>query len=222
MKKFFRNNGLSLVLMGFFFLFWMGQALTGRLQYNEDRKEQGRPPLGMAEYLRSNHFWEATGENWESEFLQMSAYVCLTVFLFQKGSSESKDPDDTAPQDEDPRVHAGKPGVPWPVNRGGWVLKLYENSLLLAFLMLFLSSAALHAAAGARLYSEEQIAHGEPAVTFMEYVQSSRYWFESFQNWQSEFLAMGAMVVVSIFLRQRGSPESKPVAARMDQTGDED
>jgi len=222
MKLSFRNYGLSIVLLSLFLLFWIGQACVGRMQYNEERVEHGLPPMPMGEYLHSSHFWEATGENWESEFLQMSAYVFLTIFLFQKGSSESKDPDEESPQDKDPRTERSKLDAPWPVRRGGWVLKLYENSLTLAFVSLFLASVAVHAAGGVKLFNEEQLALGKPTETFVGYLQTSRFWFESFQNWQSEFLAMGSMVILSIFLRQRGSPESKPVAAGMSQTGDED
>lgn len=221
-KSFFRNHGLSIVLLGFFFAFWVGQMIVGRLEYNEEREERGLPTLAVREYLQSSHFWEATGENWESEFLQMSAYVLFTAFLFQKGSSESKDPDEESAQDKDPRTERTKPDAPWPVRRGGWILRLYENSLTLAFAALFLGSAALHAAGGRRLYNEEQIALGKETVSFVGYLETSRFWFESLQNWQSEFLAMSAMVILSIFLRQRGSPESKPVAAGMWETGDED
>lgn len=220
--KFFRNSGLSIVLLAIFLLFWAAQALVGRLEYNEERAARKQMPLTMPEYLCSSHFLEATGENWESEFLQMSAYVILTIFLFQKGSSESKDPDQKSPQDKDPRTDRNKPGVPWPVRRGGWVLTIYENSLSIAFVLLFLGAMALHAAGGMKLYNEEQISKGKETVTYWGYFQSTRFWFESFQNWQSEFLAIGSMVILSISLRQRGSPESKPVAARMWQTGDED
>lgn len=222
MKLTFRNFGLSLVLLSLFLACWIAQAVVGRLEYNEEREERGQPPQAMGDYLHSSHFWEATGENWESEFLQMGAYVLLTIFLFQKGSSESKDPDRESPQDKDPRHERDKPDAPWPVRRGGWILKLYENSLALAFAVLFLGAIAIHAAGGVRLYNEEQLALGKNAITCVEYLQTPRFWFESFQNWQSEFLAIGAMVILSIFLRQRGSPESKPVAAAMSQTGDED
>jgi hypothetical protein len=221
-KKLFRNNGLSIVLGTFFVLFLAGQTIAGRLDYNKERKQQNLAPLDFPHYFASAHFFEATMENWESEFLQMAAYVFLTVFLYQKGSSESKDPDRKAPQDDDPREKRTKQGVPWPVQRGGWVLKLYEHSLGLAFAFLFFVSISGHAISGARLYSEEQIASGEAPVTTMDYIRTPRFWFESLQNWQSEFLAIGSMVVLSIFLRQRGSPESKPVAARMWQTGDEE
>jgi len=222
MKKFLRNNGLSIVLLALFLIFWIAQAAVGRLEYNEEREERGLPALAMGEYLHSSHFWEATGENWESEFLQMAAYIVLTVFLFQKGSSESKNPDEKSPQDKDPRTECNKPDAPWPVKRGGFILSLYENSLGVAFALLFLTAVLIHAAGGTRLYNEEQLALGKEAVTFGGYLQTPRFWFESFQNWQSEFLAIASMVILSIFLRQRGSPESKPVAAGINETGDED
>jgi hypothetical protein len=221
-KKFFRNNGLSIVLLTFFLACWGGQTLVGRAEYNKEREDRGLLPVTTAEYLCSSHFWEATGENWESEFLQMAAYVLLTVFLFQKGSSESKDPDKLSPQDKDPREERDKPDAPWPVKRGGWVLKLYENSLLIAFLLLFIASAAIHAAGGMRLYNEEQLGLGKPPVDLSQYLTTPQFWFESLQNWQSEFLAIASMVLLSVFLRQRGSPESKPVAAGMSETGEED
>ena len=220
-NSFFRNNGLTIVLLALFLVFWVAQAFVGRLEYNEEREERGQTPVTLGEYVGSSHFWEATGENWESEFLQMSAYVFLTIFLFQKGSSESKDPDKDTPQDKDPRAERDKPDAPWPVRRGGLWLKLYENSLVLVFVLLFLGSVVIHAIGGAHLYNEEQVAHGKETVSVLGYLETSRFWFESFQNWQSEFLAIGAMVVLSIFLRQRGSPESKPVAATMSDTGSE-
>jgi hypothetical protein len=147
----------------------------------------------------------------------------LTVYLFQKGSSESKDPDEEEAVDRDPRLSKDKPDAPWPVRRGGLVLKLYENSLALAFLLLFLGSFLLHAVGGAREYNQDQLEHGQggQALSAFEYMGTSQFWFESLQNWQSEFLAIWAMVVFSIWLRQRGSPESKPVDAPHSQTGSE-
>ena len=220
MKRFWRNNGLSIVMLGLFFVaFIVGQALSGWLENNEDRTQHGRPTQTFAEYLTSAHFAEATMENWESEFLQMGVFVLFTVFLYQKGSAESKDPEKREEVDRDPRNVCDKRNVPWPVRRGGWVLKLYENSLSLAFFVLFLVSFLLHAASGRLEYNEEQLLHGAPAVSLGGYMSSSRFWFESFQNWQSEFLAIGCMVVFSIYLRQRGSPESKPVDAPHSETG---
>jgi hypothetical protein len=148
--------------------------------------------------------------------------VILTVFLFQKGSSESKKLDEKEPVDRDPRKRRDKSQAPGPVRRGGWVLKLYENSLSLAFLLLFLISFAMHALGGAAEYNQEQAEHGEPSrLSALQYMGTSRFWFESMQNWQSEFLAIASMVLLSIVLRQRGSPESKPVDAPHSETGSE-
>jgi len=193
MKKFFRNNGLSLVLGTLFLLFWTGQAVTGWQVHNEDQLSHGRIGTGFVQYLGSGHFWQATGENWESEFLQMGAYVILTCFLFQKGSAESNDPD--GPPDPEPR-------------RKGFISR---NSLSLAFLVLFLMSFAVHATGGLVEWNEERAAHGEPPETLTGFLKDPEFWFQSFQNWQSEFLAVLSIVVLSIFLRQHGSPESKKV-----------
>jgi len=219
--SFLRNNGLSIVWLGLFFVcFIAGQTLFGRLEYNEDQREHGRPEVTFAQYLTTPHFVEATMENWESEFLQMFLFVTLTAFLYQKGSAESKKLDQSEAVDRDPRDAPIKKSTPWPVKKGGVVLKIYENSLSLAFLMLFLTCFLLHAASGARNYNEEQRDHGKTTeLSTLQYLGTSRFWFESFQNWQSEFLAVGSMVLLSIWLRQRGSPESKPVDASHDQTG---
>jgi len=214
-----RENGLSLVLFLFFLIFLVGQSVTGHREYNSERREHGQPAVNYAEYLASSHFAEATFENWESEFLQMGVYVLFTVFLFQKGSSESKRIGVKEVVDAEPKSPPAE-DAPWPVRKGGLALALYRHSLSLAFLLLFFVSFALHAAGGAREYSEEQVLHGGEAVSTLEYVATARFWFESFQNWQSEFLAIGAMVVLSIFLRQQGSPESKPVDAPHGETGD--
>ena len=220
MKRFWRNNGLSVVMLGMFFLlFIFGQAYSGWLEDNEDRVEHGQRRQPLSTYLTSAHFAEATMENWESEFLQMGVFVLFTVFLYQKGSAESKDPDKREEVDRDPRRVRDKSGAPWPVRRGGWILKLYENSLSLAFFFLFAVSFILHAVSGRLQFNEEQALHGAPAVSLGGYMTNSRFWFESFQNWQSEFLAIGCMVVFSIYLRQKGSPESKPVDAPHSKTG---
>jgi Domain of unknown function (DUF6766) len=216
---FFRNNGLSIVLITFFGLILLAQAITGNLEENEDRAAHVLAPLSFAAYLASPHFLEATMENWESEFLQMGVFVILTAFLFQKGSAESKDPAGGEEVNRDPTRAREKPSAPWPVRRGGWVLKLYQNSLSLAFLVLFLVSLFFHGLGGHKQYNEEQALHGQPMVSFLGYFGTSRFWFESFQNWQSEFLAIASMVVLTIFLRQKGSPESKPVDASHSETG---
>ena len=222
MQKVLRENGLSIVFGLLFFLTLIGQAAAGLYTHNEEQLEHGQPALDFLSYLGSSHFLEAVAENWESEFLQMFAFVLLTAFLFQKGSAESKDPDEEEPVDRDPRKSRKKKDAPWPVRKGGLILTLYEYSLSLAFLLLFVISFALHAVGGAAEYNQNQREHGSTeVVSTMEYMGTSRFWFESFQNWQSEFLAVGAMVVLSIFLRQRGSPESKPVDSPHSDTGAE-
>ena len=221
MRRFFYENGLSIVLFVLFALTLLGQSFTGWSEYNDDQQQHGQPSVGYAEYLSTGHFIEATFENWESEFLQMAAFVVLTAFLYQKGSAESREPG--AISEEDPRLlREDLPAdAPWPVRRGGWVLKLYENSLALAFALLFVLSLLLHAYGGAEEYNQEHFEHGGAGqrLTALGYMTTSRFWFESFQNWQSEFLSVFAMVVLTIFLRQRSSPESKPVHAPHSETG---
>jgi hypothetical protein len=198
----------------------IGQTWTGWYAYNDERMDHGETAVSLAAYLGSGHFGEATFENWESEFLQMAFYVVLTVFLYQIGSSESKRPDVLEAVDLDPRGSPARERAPWPVRRGGLILRLYENSLSLVFALLFVLSFSLHAVTGAREYSEQEQTHGRPPAGLVDYATSSQFWFESFQNWQSEFLSLAAMVTFTIFLRQRGSPESKPVDAPVWDTAD--
>jgi hypothetical protein len=218
MRRVLRDNALSLTMFGLFLIFLVGQSVTGYRTSNSDDQEHGRPAQSYARYLTSGAFVEATFENWESEFLQMGAYVLLTAFLLQKGSPESKKPDGEAAA-ADPRAERDNPDAPGPVRRGGLALTVYEHSLSLALFGLFLFSMVLHALGGHAEYNRQQLEHGQAAVSLWGFVTSSEFWFQSMQNWQSEFLAVAALTVLGIFLRQRGSPESKPVAAPHAQTG---
>lgn len=221
MSRFLHQNGLSVALLALFIFSFAGQYMTGWSEYNDDRQTHRELPVTITEYASSGHFIEAVFENWESEFLQMGAYVLLTVFLYQKGSSESKKPDTIERVDVIPEQSKHLPDSPWAVRRGGFALKIYQNSLSVAFFTLFFISFVLHGIGGAKDYNEEQREHHLPPVSTLEYMESSRFWFESFQNWQSEFFSIGLMVVLSIYLRQKGSPESKPVDAAHDETGTE-
>jgi hypothetical protein len=221
MKQIFYRNGLSLVLFGLFILFEVGLSIVGQHHYNQEQQEHGQPPLGYFEYIMSNSFMEATMENWESEFLRMFAYVVLTAFLYQQGSAESRKLDEPEAVDRDPRLADQKDDIPWPVRTGGLVLRLYENSLSLGLFMLFVMSFVLHAVAGAGAYNLEERAHGAETVTVVQYLGTAQFWFESLQNWQSKFFSIGIMVVLSIMLRQRRSPESKPVDSPHRKTGHE-
>jgi hypothetical protein len=219
-QRIWHHHGLSIVLVALFLLSFIGQAWSGWYTYNDEQLAHGEAAISLAEYLGSGHFGEATFENWESEFLQMAFYVLLTVWLYQMGSSESKRPDVIELVDLDPRDSPQKDKAAWPVRRGGVALILYENSLSIAFALLFIVSFTLHGTSGVVAYNEQRAAHGEPPATVGEYMRSSTFWFESFQNWQSEFLSLAAMVGFTIFLRQRGSPESKPVDAPIWETAD--
>jgi hypothetical protein len=204
MKHIFRHHGLSIVLFGLFLLCEGGLSLVGQYRHNQDQREHGQPQLGYLEYLASASFMESTLENWESEFLQMFAFVLLTAFLYQRGSAESRKLDEPEPVDRDPRLADRTAETPWPVRKGGWVLRLYENSLSAGLFLLFALSFVLHAVAGAREYSQQELVHGGNTVTVVQYLATSQFWFESLQNWQSEFFSIGITVVVlSIVLRQR-------------------
>jgi hypothetical protein len=208
-----RDNGLLLACLALFLVFFLGMVVSGRATYSAEQHDHGSAEnVSVGDYLRTGDFVEATFENWESEFLQMGMYVVFTAFLYQKGSSESKPVDKKAPQDADPRKAALTSTTPWPVRQGGFVLRLYEHSLAIAFFVLFFASWALHAVGGAAAYNDEQAQHGQAAVSLWRYVTTAQFWFESMQNWQSEFIAVAAISGLSIFLRQRGSAESKPVA----------
>ena len=218
-RRFLRDHALSLVLGSLFVVFVGAQAGVGFRVYNEEQRDHHEATVGFGTYLTTAHFGEAVFENWESEFLQMGAYVLLTVWLFQRGSAESKAIGEEEAVDEAPERHRHDPDAPWPVRRGGAALWLYRNSLSIAFILLFLASGFAHAATGAREYSADLVAHGGARISTFEYVTRARFWFESFQNWQSEFMSTAVLVVLSIFLRHKGSPESKPAGAANSETG---
>jgi hypothetical protein len=214
-----KDCALTFVLMVMFLVFLVGQLITGRHEYNNEQVEHGGRTVTISEYLSTGHFYEALFENWESEFLQMAVFVLLTTILVQKGSPESRRPGVRELVDVDPRDFADRPDAPWPVRRGGWILRLYQHSLGLAFVALFLVSWVGHALGGFAEYAADQTSHHKLPPTLTDYLASSRFWFESFQNWQSEFLAIASMVWLAVYLRQRYSPESKPVHAPHSETG---
>jgi hypothetical protein len=180
-------------------------------------QDEGGPQASLGQYLTSGHFLQATFENWESEFFQMALFVIFTMFLYQKGSSESKDPEKEEEVDRNP--DPTKEDAPWPVRKGGWVKNVYSHSLCYALIFLFISSFLLHWYGSLKDHNEEQALKGLPLDSATSYLGNSRFWFESFQNWESEFLSIFAMVVLTIFLREKGSPQSKPVDAANSETG---
>lgn len=218
MKTFFRNNSLSITFLALFFVSITGQVKFGMEEYNKDLTEHGVPAVSLNEYFVSGHFIQSTFENWESEFLQMALFVVLTIFLQQKGSSESKDfdKDEEVDRESDPN----RKGAPWPVKTGGWILILYKYSLTIALFSLFIASFILHFYGSLKDENVQLKLNGLPAESVTAYITDSRFWFESFQNWQSEFLSVFAIIVLSIFLRQKGSSQSKPVDAPNMETGE--
>lgn len=218
MIKFIKNNGLSVVFLLLFMLSFWGQLLTGWTQHNKEQLEEGQPAKSMGRYLQSGHFLQSTFENWESEFLQMALFVVLTISLRQKGSSESKSLDEPEAVDREP--DPSKKDAPWAVKKGGWILAVYKHSLTLSLFILFLLSFAVHLYGSLKDENEQLAQKGQPQETLQQYIVDSRFWFESFQNWQSEFLSVFAIIVLSIFLRQKGSSQSKPVDAPHSETGE--
>lgn len=213
-RGFLRDNALSLVLAALFLTSIAGQYAAGLSVLNRERASRGEAPLSGAAYAHDPHFVSATFENWESEFLQMAIYILLTACLRQRGSAESR----ALPGEEPPkRVDPG--ATPWPVVRGGLWRRLYAHSLVIALLALFGSSFAIHWRASWLQTVEERLAEGESSPGFLAYLADSQLWFESFQNWQSEFASVLAVVLLSIVLRERNSPQSKPIEAPHRQTG---
>ncbi len=218
MRKFIHNNSLSIVFLLLFVFTLAGQVFTGLKEYNKEQQEEGQATVTLSTYFTTGHFLESTFENWESEFLQMAFFVVLTIWLYQKGSSESKACEGEEEVDREPDPN--KKGAPWPVRKGGWVLAIYKHSLTIALLLLFVLSFMLHLYGSLKDENQQLAQKGKPLQTLGEYIGGSRFWFESFQNWQSEFLSVFAIIVLSIFLRQMGSPQSKPVDAANDETGE--
>jgi hypothetical protein len=214
--SFLYKNSLSIFFLFLFLITLGGQALTGWRDHNEDLTEKHAQQITLTEYLQTGHFISATFENFESEFLQMAMYVLITIKLRQIGSSESKAIDKEEEVDREPVPHKDSP---WAVKKGGFILALYSNSLSLAFLILFLISWGLHLFGSFTDYNVEQVISHKQKLTIYEFLLEPRFWFETFQNWQSEFLSVFSIVFLTIFLRQKGSPESKPVDAPNMETG---
>lgn len=213
MKRFLRDNGLSLFFFALFVLALLGQSVAGLLRTNQELSEHGQPLETYLSFVFSSDFVVDVAENWQSEFLQFLLFIAATVWLVQRGSPESKKPgDEGVESDEDQMVgpHTPDDGPRW-ARVTGWRRTVYENSLALVMGGIFLMSWLLQSLAGTVVMNEENAQHGEPPVSWTQYLASPEFWDRTLQNWQSEFLAVGTMVAFSIFLRQRGSSESKPV-----------
>jgi hypothetical protein len=221
MRLWVRNNSLSL-FFGLLFLgaLW-GQSVAGHRAFNEEQRAHEEATVSYVRYLVSSDFGQAVMENWQSEYLQFALLILATIWLIQRGSNESKPPADVgleSPRKQLIGEHAQRNSPRW-AKLDDWRTRLYSNSLLLVMAFVFLSSWAAQSVTGWTHYNEDQRMHGEPVVSWAGYIGRPDFWEKTLQNWQSEFLAVGTMAVFTIYLRQRGSPESKPVGAPHDQTG---
>ena len=210
-----RDNALSLLFGALFVLALCGQAIAGWQENNELLAQHGRPAEPLSQFVTSSEFVVDVAENWQSEFLQFFLFIVATIWLVQRGSPESKKPGDEGPGSDKEQLvgeHAQPDSPEWARSRGIREV-IFSNSLLIVMGVVFVLSWLAQSLAGTVVMSSENAEHGEPPVTWAEYVVSPDFWDRTLQNWQSEFLAVGAMIALSIFLRQRGSSESKPVGA---------
>jgi hypothetical protein len=221
MRRFARENSLSLVFLAFFLLALAGQAFAGWHDFNDEALAHHEPTISLGRYLTSSSYGNAVLENWQSEYLQFTLYILLTVWFVQRGSPESKELDKQGGEsDEDQLIgHHAKPDSPRWARLGDWRTRVYSNSLVLLMTTIWLLSWFGQSVTGWSEFNSEQLTHNEHTVNWLGYLGTANFWESTLQNWQSEFLAVGSMAVFSIYLRQRGSPESKPVGAPHDATG---
>jgi membrane protein implicated in regulation of membrane protease activity len=215
LRAFARGNSLSIFFLVIFLGALAGQAVAGHNLFNEDAVLHGEQQVSMWRYLTSSDFAQAVTENWQSEYLQFALFALATVWFVQRGSPESKEPGKAGTEsDEDQQVgrFAGKDAPPW-AKAGGVKTAIYSNSLIIVMACIFLASWAAQSLNGWRSFNEAQVEHSAATVSWLGYLGSSEFWEATLQNWQSEFLAVGSFAVIAIYLRQRGSPESKPVGS---------
>ena len=220
MRTFLRENGLSLFFGAIFLITLAAQSFAGQHAYNAEQAEHGASAVSWLTYVTSAHYWGAVMENWQSEFLQFALFIGVTVWLVQKGSNESKRLEDVGLESDEKQhveAHAKKNSPLW-ARVGGVRTRIYENSLLLVMSVIFLATWLAQSLNNWRLFNDEQREHDEATVSWARYLSDPDFWERTLQNWQSEFLAVGTMAVFTIYLRQRGSPESKPVGAPHDET----
>jgi hypothetical protein len=210
LRGFARDNGLSLFFLALFLLAISFQAISGHIQYNAQQAEHHGTALSFWRYLITTDFANDTLQNWQSEWLQFVLFIVAAIWLFQRGSSESKDPDEEGPGERSDEYQGNLPH--WA--RASTVRKwLYSRSLLILFIAIFLVTWLAHSFNGWSVYNADQASHHSHGISWLHYVGTADFWNATLQNWQSEFLAVGAMTIFSVYLRQRGSPQSKLVAA---------
>jgi hypothetical protein len=221
LHRFFRSNSLSLGFGALFLAALIGQAFAGLAEFNNQQVAEGLATMNLGRYVTSADFAVDVTENWQSEYLQFLLFIVLTVWWVQRGSPESKQLDERG-RESDKEQKVGKyaqPDSPKWAKTGGWRTKIYSSSLGLLMATIFLACWLVQSVAGWSTYNEQQLKQLQDPLSWLSYLGSADFWSRSLQNWQSEFLAVGSMAVFSIYLRQRGSPESKPVGTSHDSTG---
>jgi hypothetical protein len=223
MRRFLRENSLSLVFLLFFVLAVAGQAYAGWNEFNDEALAHSEETISLGRYLTTSSFGNALLENWQSEYLQFTLYILLTVWFIQRGSPESKEPGKEGGESDEEQLlgEHSRPDSPRWARAEGWRVALYSNSLVIVMASIWLLSWFGQSVTGWSEYNSDQLTHDEPTVSWLGYLGTAHFWESTLQNWQSEFLAVGSMAVLSIYLRQRGSPESKPVGAPHEATGTE-
>jgi hypothetical protein len=219
--RFVRNNSLSLFFAAIFLATLVAQAVVGQDDFNHAQVTHHGDPISLGRYVVSSEYWVDVLENWQSEYLQFTLYIFTTVWLLQRGSPESKELDKAGPESDEEQYlgeHTTERSPKW-ARVGGWRTRVFSNSLVLVMTTIWILSWLGQSVTGRIAYNQEQLDHQLAPVSWITYLGSSDFWNRTLQNWQSEFLAVGSMAVLSIFLRQRGSPESKPVGAPHDATG---
>jgi Domain of unknown function (DUF6766) len=220
-RRFLRENSLTIFFGLAFLAALTGQAIAGHIAYDADQVAHGEKAISFGRYLTSSNFGQAVMENWQSEFLQFTLFIVATVWLVQRGSPESKPLDEAGGEsDQAQKVgpYAGR-GTPSWARAGDWRTAIFGNSLLLLMGAIFILTLFAQSVTGWTEYNNTQVEHHSHAVSWLTYIGTADFWQDALQNWQSEFLAVGSMAVFSIYLRQRGSPESKPVGAPHEETG---
>ena len=223
MRRLVRDHSLSLFFLAIFLAALAGQAIAGHALHNEQAATHAGQEISFWRYVTGSDFGNAVMENWQSEYLQFLLFMLATIWLVQRGSPESKKPNEAGMESERKQrlgEHATQDSPLW-ARVGGLRTTLYSNSLLFAMAIIFLGSWFAQSVTGWTDFNAEQVDHGDPKASWLSYIGSSTFWESTLQNWQSEFLAVGSFAVLAIFLRQRGSPESKPVGAPHDATGAE-
>jgi hypothetical protein len=222
-SRYLRENGLTLAFLGLLLGAVIGQAFTGVAELNGEQRATGGATLSLAEYVLSSDFAVDVAENWQSEYLQFALYIVATTWLVQRGSSESKDLDEigTGSDAQQKIGRYAEPDSPGWARAGGWRAALYGRSLGAIMTFFFLLSLLAQSIAGRAAFNGQLLDRDQDTFSWSDYVASADFWNRTFQNWQSEFLAVASMAAFAIYLRQRGSPESKLVGAAHDATAED-